>query len=271
MNEKEVFLTEIHNCPRAELYLTNIRLKSEEEGLLNEWLIRRSRGQPLQYILRKADFMDFSLRVEPGVFIPRPETEILVEAVLNSAKSLMADVRSLNILEIGTGSGCIAISLAKHIPSVKITATDVSGNALKIARENSRISRTDDKIEFIRADIFNIKYETLNSKRFDIIVSNPPYIPSGQVEELPVEVRFEPRIALDGGEEGLDFYFHIIKIAPDFLKGAGLLFFEMGYGQSQGIKNIFKKSGKFMVVDIIKDYSNIDRVMVARKLNFKSS
>jgi release factor glutamine methyltransferase len=167
----------------------------------------------------------------------------------------------LRILDLGTGSGCIAVSLAKFLPNAKIDAIDISGKALEIARKNARLNNVE--INFIHADLLT-SYE-LGVRSYDIIVCNPPYIPTAEIDRLQPEIRYEPRIALDGGSDGLDFYRKIIRDAPYYLEERGFLVMEMGFDQKNDIENIFQDSGKFDIVKILKDYNAFDRVIVARK------
>jgi release factor glutamine methyltransferase len=155
------------------------------------------------------------------------------------------------------------VSLAKFLPNARITATDISESALSIARQNAILNNVSDKINFFASDLFT-EYG-IRTTEYDLIVSNPPYICSRDIDALEPEVRREPRIALDGGRDGLDFYRRIINSAPRYLSKGGLLIMEMGFGQCKEIKNIFQKSGQFNIIEVIRDYNNIDRVIVARK------
>ncbi len=262
MSEIELLFTEILNCSRAELYLDNIELDNQKKNVLDNALLKRSRGEPLQYILGKTEFFGLSIRVNPGVFIPRPETEILVETVIKQMSDLRSQISDINILDIGTGSGCIAISLAKFLSNVSITATDISLKALEMARDNARENNVADKIKFIHSDLFT-RYEVRGTK-YEIIVSNPPYIATEDINALPIEVQHEPEIALDGGRDGLLFYGKIIKDAPRYLKAEGYLIMEIGFGKSSDIRKMFKNSKRLEIIDMVKDYNNIDRVIVAR-------
>jgi release factor glutamine methyltransferase len=271
MNEIELLFTDILNCKRHDLYLNKyISLDKEKRRFLNQALMRRFNGEPIQYILGKAEFMGLEFKVNKDVFIPRPETEILVEAVINCVSPLARSclpagrcpVCPLKILEIGTGSGCIAISLAKFL-QVNVIATDISNLALEVAKQNALLHNVDNKIKFIQGDLFTI-YD-LRITNYDTIVSNPPYIPSIDMKDLPLEVRNEPVLALDGGKDGIDIYRRIIKECPRYLKDNGYLIMEIGFGQCQTLKNIFKNSGKLEIIDIVRDYNNIERVIVAQK------
>ncbi|MBU4346874.1 MAG: peptide chain release factor N(5)-glutamine methyltransferase [Candidatus Omnitrophica bacterium] len=265
MNEAELLFTQILHCNRLSLYLDdNLRLDKDKSYLISEVFKKRILGEPIEYILGETEFMGLEFRLTPDVFIPRPETEILVEAALKLVKCLMFNVGCLNILDIGTGTGCIAISLAKFISAVKVIAIDISSSALEIGEENSCLNGVEDKIKFIQANIFNIKHNTLNIEQFDIIVSNPPYIPTAEIDNLHPGIKYEPYIALDGGRDGLGFYRRIIRDSADYLKEDGLLIMEMGFDQKEAIKNIFQNSENFKIIDVVQDYNNIDRVIIAQ-------
>jgi len=262
MNETELLFTDILNCNHLSLYLNkDIFLDRAKSFLVSGVLKRRIRGEPLQYILGKTEFMGLEFKVTPHVFIPRPETEILVEKTIEIGRSSELGVRS--ILDIGTGSGCIVVSLAKFLPNVNITAADISPKAIEIARCNALLNNVADKIKFIYSDLFT-SYE-LRLMTYDIIVSNPPYISTAEIEALQPEVKYEPHMALDGGKDGLDFYRRIINKAPRYLRKDGFLIMEMGFNQKDAIKNIFQKTGYFEIIELIKDYNNIDRIIIAKK------
>ena len=231
--------------------------------MLSSALKRRISAEPIQYILGKTEFMGFEFKVTPDVLIPRQETEILVEtAVKYVAASQSHNATSINILDLGTGSGCIAISLAKLLPNAKITATDISDRALAVALRNAELNGV--KVNFIQSDLFH-NYN-LEPDTYNLIVSNPPYIPTAQMKTLQPEVRYEPGIALDGGRDGLDFYRRIIGSSALYLEGDGFLILEAGFNQRDAIENIFQKARDFKITDAIKDYNHIDRVIVAQKL-----
>jgi len=264
MNEAELLFTDILNCDRLSLYLNpDLKLGKDKTQLISGALKRRLLREPIQYILSKAEFMGLSFKVTPDVFIPRPETEILVETILRYAtKPPSHQATRSSILDIGTGSGCIAVSLAKLLPNVKITATDISQEALAVAKENTALNNA--KVDFVLSDLF--VQSTEYRVQYDIIVSNPPYIPTDEINNLQPEISYEPRIALDGGPDGLDFYRRIIALAPDFLKQYGFLIMEMGFDQKRAVEGIFKNSVGFKILKVIKDYNNINRVIVAQKI-----
>jgi len=259
MNEAELLFTDILNCNRLSLYLNKAAyLDKACASLISKALKRRIQGEPIQYILGKTEFMGLEFRVSPEVFIPRPETEILVETVIKLVHRLQSTVHSYNIVDLGTGSGCVAISLAKFLPNTKISALDISHPALEVAKENARLNKVE--INFIQSDLFNTVDCRLST--VDLIVANPPYIPTKEILALQPEVRYEPRLALDGGKDGLDFYRRIIKEVPRFLRKGGLLVMEMGFGQGPEIKNIFQKAGNLEIIELVKDYNDIERVIV---------
>ena len=256
MNEAELLFTNLLSCSRTQLYINRKESLGRDKSIfVSNVLKRRIKGEPIQYILGKADFMGLEFYVNPDVLIPRPETELLVEKVM--------EFEATNILEIGTGSGCIAIILAKLLKNTKVIATDISKKALLIAEKNAKMHKVDDRIEFMHSDLF--KNSGLRASDFELIISNPPYVPSAQIETLQREVQFEPRLALDGGRDGLDYIKRIISESPRFLKSGGLLMTEIGFRQAEKIKNIFGLRKDFNIMEIIKDYNQIERVVVAKK------
>ena len=262
MTEKEILLSSILSCSRSALYSQEWSLNAAQAKKLSEALFLRSQGVPLQYILGEVEFFGLVFQVDSRVLIPRPETEILVEMVLKSAAGQM------KILDIGTGSGCIAVSLAKFLPEAQIDALDVSFEALSLAKENALINSADKNINFLQSDLFSVfKKNNVNNRlrNYDIIISNPPYVRSGDINGLQKELAYEPRMALDGGADGLDFYRRVIAEAGNFLNKEGLLFLEIGFSQGEDIEKIVFAGNDFAVDEIIKDYSGIERVMIMRK------
>jgi len=260
MTETELLFSEILKCDRASLYLNGAdQLTDKDSALVAETLKKRIAGEPIQYILGKADFFGLEFKVTPDCLIPRPETEILVETAVSAISHQPSPV---SILDIGTGSGCIAVSLAKKFPEAKITATDISARAIEVARENAEFNGA--KVNFIKTDLFPTYY--LPSTTYNLIISNPPYVLSGEIDKLQAEVKCEPRIALDGGADGLEFYRRIIKDAPLFLRDNGILILEIGCGQAKQIEEIINNKISLKVIERVRDYSGIERVIVARKV-----
>jgi release factor glutamine methyltransferase len=215
---------------------------------------RRGRHFPLQYLTGIQDFMSLPFYVEEGVLVPREDTEVLVETILQLGRSFE------NILEVGTGSGIIAVSLAKYISEVKITATDISGKALEVARKNAEALGVQERIRFIQADVFR----WTPAEKYDLIVSNPPYISREEMRGLQKEVLFEPVEALDGGERGLDFYFRLAELAKEYLVPSGILAVEIGYRQALEVRGIFERAG-LTGIEVIQDYAGRDRVVLCKK------
>lgn len=210
-------------------------------------------GYPIQYITHQQEFMKLDFYVDDNVLIPQPDTEILVEETIKRCNG------NEKILDLCTGSGAIAISLAVNIPGAKITASDISIKALEIAEKNA--VRNNVKMNFIESNLF----EKINGK-FNIIVSNPPYIESKVIDELSKDVQCEPKLALDGGVDGLDFYRKIVMEVPRFLADKGYLIMEIGYDQREKVMELLNKTQKFENIECIKDLSGNDRVICANLL-----
>ncbi len=262
MTEAELLFSQILNCRKLDLYLErNKILHDSEAAQVASALKRRMCGEPIQYILGKTEFMGLEFKVTPDVFIPRPETEILVEKIIDIVSAFSGKQAAFSILELGTGSGCIAIALAKYLPGVKIAATDISERALEVARENARINNVE--INFLQGDLFSTNDQRLTAN--DLVVSNPPYISTDEIGRLQPEIQYEPKISLDGGRDGLHFYRRIIAAASDYLKEKGLLIMEMGFGLDKAIKNILNNSHIFEIIEVSKDYHEIERVIVAQR------
>ena len=251
--DAEILLCHVLNKDRVYLYVNFDRpLQKEELDSYRELVVKRAKGISIAYILNKKTFFALDFYVDENVLVPRPETEFLVEFVLD----FLNTKEKQSILDIGTGSGAIALSLADRINDAKITACDISEKALFVAKKNSDNLGLSDKVNFVLSDLFE-HIEGL----FDVIVSNPPYIASNVIATLSKEVRNEPHLALDGGADGLDIYKRIIKKAPDFLTKDGILAFEIGFAQANALKKLGAEYG-FSTCKVIKDYSKNDRVVI---------
>ena len=215
-----------------------------------------TKGVPLQHITHRQEFMKMDFFVDENVLIPRPDTEILVEEVIKIAQKY----NSPRILDLCTGSGAIAISLKKFVPNADITAVDISEKALEIAQKNAKKLET--KINFLKSNLF----DKLDNKKFDIIVSNPPYIRKDEIKKLSVEVQKEPKIALDGGEDGLDFYRIITEQAINYLKTGSLLCFEIGYNQKNDVIKIIEDKQNYKNTYCKKDLYGNDRIIITQVL-----
>ena len=259
MNEAELVLTHVLNCDRMSLYLNkDINLNRDKSALLSSILKRRILGEPVQYILGKTEFMGLEFKVDNRALIPRPETEILVEAAVEKLKRM--GIISPKVLDLGTGSGCIAVAVAKAFTCPDVWASDISNAALQLAGENACLNNV--KIKFIQSDIFDAP--EFRNHKFDLIISNPPYISSGEFHSLDKEIFFEPQLALKAGKDGLDFYRRIISRAAHYLKDNGLLMFEVGLNQAYFVKEMLEKKG-FEQLSLIRDYNDIERIVMARK------
>lgn len=214
-------------------------------------------GKPIQYITNEQEFMKLKFYVDENVLIPQPDTEIIVEKIIDEFKD-----KEVKIFDLCTGSGAIAISLAKYIKRSKIFATDISNKAIQIAKLNAEKNLVHKKIDFILSDMFkNIEKDT-----FDIIVSNPPYIKTKDIANLEKSVQNEPNIALDGGEDGLKFYKIIAENAYKFLNNNGKLYLEIGFDQKKDVINLLEKNNKYKEIACIKDLACNDRLVIASKV-----
>jgi len=299
----ELLLAHSLNLGREEFY-THLHdpLKEREEETLEKMIRRRISGEPLQYILEHQEFWSIDFKVDSRVLIPRPETELLVEQSLlilrqyqtppvkagsiaplsiNSeqtpackaatAEELILSGNSLggipSVLEIGTGSGAIAIALAKEVKNIFLVATDISRDALVLAKENAEAAGVQHQIKFVNGDLFDPLCPSKERKPFDLILSNPPYIVRPEIGSLAKEVRdYEPTIALDGGEDGLEFYRRIITGAPFYLREGGWLLLEIGQGESEKVAEQIESSGAFLKPQILPDLSGIERVVKAQRI-----
>ncbi len=262
----ELLLAHVLKLPRMKLYLNFERvLTATETDGLRELVKRRSNREPLQHITGSTSFCGCEIVVNRHALVPRPETELLAEL---GWKFLAARHSSpVTALDFGTGTGCIAIALAVKCPEAKIFALDMSAEALALAKQNAEANKVLERIDLIQGDGFAGLPET----RFDLIVSNPPYIASAEIETLQPEVReFDPRMALDGGADGLDFYRRLAGGGKSFLKPDGKIMVEFGDGQADAIKSIFE-SEKWIVEAVQEDYSHRARFLVAKSSSSSSS
>lgn len=227
-------------------------LTKEQEEKFENGIESLNKNTPIQYITGFQEFYGIKFKVNQNVLIPRFDTEILVQEVLKIARE------DSKILDMCTGSGILAITIAKNVDNSNIYASDISMEALEIAKENNKIQNTN--VQFIKSNLF----ENIKEKEFDIIVSNPPYITKTEMENLSEEVKKEPKLALYGGTDGLDFYKKITQNAKDYLKKGGYLLFEIGYKQKEDVSQILKQN-EFSNVKCIKDYNGNDRVIIGEK------
>lgn len=259
--DAEVLLCAVLKCQRITLYVDFERPLSEEElATYREYVRRRGNFEPLAYILGERAFMRNTFKVNKATLVPRPETELLVESLVRIAPLLKRE-GDVKILDIGTGSGAIIVSLLDYLPNAKGVGVDISVDALIVAKENSEKIGVTGRIGFVRSDVFS---KLPLEKKFDIIVSNPPYIPAGDIAGLDKDVQQEPRGALDGGADGLDFYRSITAEAMDHMAEEGVLAFEIGIGQAAAVQQLCLDAG-FVKTAVRKDYAGIERMVFAVK------
>jgi len=258
----EVLLAHLLSEDRLFLYLNYDRpMETEELATFRTFVKRRLEGEPNQYITGMQEFWSLPFRVNPDVLIPRPETEVLLETVLEFLGSPETEVR---VLDLGTGSGAIAVALAREFDLIKIVATDSSMAAVKLAQENASLNQVESKIHFVCVDMFSAFSSV--SRKFAVVATNPPYVSHTEFSELPREIRdYEPRHALNGGPDGLAAIKHIIKEAPAVLSQGGALIMEMGGDQTESVSALVRDSQRYERYQIIKDYSGLDRVLLAVK------
>lgn len=263
----EMLLAHQLKTTRIKLYLDFDKPLGEKD--VNEYrtlIQRRLKREPVQYITGVQEFRSMEFMVGPQVMVPRPETEILLEHAISILKDKRHanETETVSVLDMGTGSGAIAISLALEFPNGDIWASDVSADAIETAKSNALKHGVGARVQFILSDLFSAFND--KSRIFDVIVSNPPYIPAEDYDMLPPEVRkYEPRRALDGGEEGLFFINRLILEAKDFLKPRGWLLIEMAPFQTPKAMALVERTGFYEEKKIVKDYSHKERVLIARK------
>lgn len=255
--DAEILLAHVLKWRRLSLYIDADKVLPLESVLrFNDLITRRLEKIPVAYLTGTREFMGLTFAVNESVLIPRPDTEILTEGVGEYLRELGGEV---TFADLGTGSGAIAISILKFVKSARSAAVDISAEALEVAKFNATKFHVKDRIEFFLGDLFT----PLAGRTFNAIVSNPPYISTGELATLQAEVQQEPRLALDGGADGLNFYRRIISDAPKFLVSGGLLAVEIGINQATAVKTLMEVAG-FVSVEIFKDLSGLERVVAGR-------
>lgn len=275
-----ILLSHILQIKKEQLIIYQKEITTQEQEKYRQALKKIIEGKPLQYIINHQEFMGLDFYVDENVLIPQPDTEVLVEEtikesinkiekIIQSSETEKQTNNTITILDLCTGSGAIAVSLAKRLPEIidkmkinnkiqiKICATDISKKAIEIARRNAEFHQV--QIHFIESDLFqNI------TEKFDMIVSNPPYIETDCIENLSKQVQNEPHIALDGGKDGLDFYRIIINESDKYLKQDGIILLEIGYNQKDSVIQLLKENKKYESIEGIQDLSKNDRVVKAK-------
>lgn len=245
----------VFKIKKEEIIIKNeTELDSENTNMYFKLIEKVAEGTPIQYITNRQEFMKMNFYVDENVLIPQPDTENLVEEIINEYKD-----KNCKILDLCTGSGIIAISLAKYIKNSNIIASDISSKALQIAKLNAEQNLVKNQIEFVESDMF----DKIKNQEFDVIVSNPPYIKTAVIESLEKQVKKEPHIALDGGYDGLKFYKIIFENSYKYLKKEGKVFVEIGYDQKEDLVNIINQNINYENIYCKKDLSGNDRIIVA--------
>ena len=257
--DAEVLLAYVLHCRRLALYVKLKKVLTAEQITRYQNLIKRRLERiPVAYLTGHKEFMGLNFAVTPDVLIPRPDTEVLAQGVI---ENLYKFNRKIKIADLGTGSGAICVSILKFAENVTAAAVDISKKALDIAHFNAEKFNVDDKITFYEGNLF----EPLAGQTFEVIVSNPPYVSTADFKNLQPEIENEPEIALEGGADGLDFYRKIVEAAPKFLSDDGFLAMELGFKQSPAVKKLIEDNGNFKQIEIWKDLAGIERVIAAWK------
>ena len=261
--DAEVLLAESLGCQRIELYTTFDAVPGHEVRTAFRQLVRRrAEGQPVAYLVGRREFYSLSFRVTPDVLIPRPETEFLVVALLDLARKRPKD-RQTSICDVGTGSGIIAVCAAKHLPNALVTAVDVSPAALEVARTNAAEHGVEDRIELVESDLFAA---VPPERRFDFVVSNPPYVSESEVASLPPDVKdFEPRQALLAGKRGTEVIESLVPQAAERINPGGHLLVEINPALCDAVESLIETDGRLRLGPVIKDLARLPRVVQARR------
>ena len=275
--EAEMLVRHSFGLNTVEIYRDNPELSEEQIKTLESMLSRRLKHEPIQYILGHEEFLGMKILVRHGVLIPRTETELMAEQAIKIIRAQTTDIRHQNLrplptshfslLDLCTGSGCLALALAREFPDFKVYGTDISEIAIKYAEENARLNCINN-VTFLRGNLFEpiekLPTSYLPFPTFDLIISNPPYIRTDDIKNLQPEIKeWEPVSALNGGVDGLDFYRVLIPSAGRFLKDNGIIMLELGFGQSSDVAGILELSG-YTQIEIIKDYAGTERIIKAR-------
>jgi len=278
VREAEIIVSHFLGIDRLILYKDNPQILEDIIPMIDELLTRRSKREPLQYVIGYTEFHGLKIKVGSGVLIPRPETELLAEEAIKTVTGYKINppllpfnkggMGGLKILDLCTGSGCLALALAREFLDAQVYGTDTSEIAIGYAKENAKINEIKNVI-FLEGSLFDpikkLSPVHCSPFTFDLIVSNPPYIRSDDIKSLQAEIKdWEPAEALDGGEDGLDYYRIIIPEARNYLKGYGCLMLELGISQADAVKQMAKNAG-FQNISLIKDYAGIERILILKR------
>lgn len=258
--DAEVLLAHARGCSRIKLYTDfDQPMTDTQRGVMRDLVKRRAQAEPVAYLIGEREFYSLKFKLTRDVLIPRPDTEVLVMELIERARNLPAP----KILDLGTGSGCIAVTTAVNLAHAHVTAVDVSPTALQVARENAERHKVDPRLEFFAGDLFA---PIPAGKKFDFIVSNPPYIPSGELAGLQQDVRkHEPQLALDGGPDGLDVIRRIVADLPAFLGENGTFLLEIDPPQFTAVQTMLSETGQFEKISVVKDLAGEPRVVIASR------
>lgn len=261
----ELLLCYVFKLQRIELYTHFDRIAQQTElDVLHELVKRCGEQEPVAYLVGRCEFYSLPIKVSKDCLIPRCETELLTERAIEFLRSRQG---TQYVCDLCTGSGCVAVAIAKNHPQAKIIATDICDSALNIAAENVATHQLNDRIRLLCGDLFGPVIEGLDETRFDLVVSNPPYVSSAEYEQLGSKVKdFEPKKALHAGQDGLDVYRQITDQIAEHLKDDGALILEIGYAQGKAVRELLEDTGIFSEIKIEKDFNNNDRVVTAKKL-----
>jgi release factor glutamine methyltransferase len=262
----ELLLSHVLGLKRIELYTQyNKPVAGQELEKLRELVKRAGGHEPIAYLVGKTEFYSMEIIVTPDCMIPRPETELLVQRAIEFLRTRSG---TQFVCDLCTGSGCIAVAIAKNYPNARIIATDICDAALAVAAKNIEKHQLQDKIKLLSGDLFDPIIPQLDVGKFDLIVCNPPYVSSSEYEKLDTNVKdYEPRLALFAGDDGMDIYRRIMEKVDQFLKSDAALIIEIGYGQGQAVKEMLEQTGSFSEIKIEKDFHNNDRIVTAWKSN----
>jgi len=260
----ELLLRHVLGMKGIELYTHSGQAVAREQvDRLQELAERAGQHEPIAYLTGKTEFYSLALNVTRDCMIPRPETELLVERAI---EFLRTSSGTQWVCDLCTGSGCIAVAIAKNCPAARIIATDISADAIKVAAQNVEAYQLDDRVKLVSGDLFEPVKVISGGQQFDLIVCNPPYVSAAEYEALPKTVRdYEPRLALFAGSDGLDICRRIITEAGDFLKPEGALMLEIGYAQGPAVTELLQQAGAFSEIKIQKDLRHNDRLAIARR------
>jgi len=260
----ELLLSQVLGLKRIELYTQfNKQVPQQQLDLLHDLVKRAGLHEPVAYLIGRSEFYSLELEITADCLIPRPETELLVQRAIEFLRTRSG---IQYVCDLCTGSGCIAVAIAKNFPDASVTATDISSEALEVAARNVEKHRLTEQVRLLCGDLFEPIIQQLDVSQFDLIVCNPPYVSTAEYEKLDKNVKdYEPKIALFAGTDGMDIYRRIIEKVDEFLKPGAALMLEIGYAQGPAVRELLEQTGAFAEINIEKDFHDNDRIVIARK------